>query len=710
MRAATSTEIRSAIHQTIVVILINVPTISFGLALGWVSLASGEAGGAEGAGGAVAAAVVTFAASFVGVPLSAKAITYGRKFAVIAASAGFVICWSLKLVATWGGQWWMVGGRVTAGLGGAAAWALAPLLAREMCSDRWRGAAVSALPLAHNLGVLLMYLAADARIPQRTVLWWCLALSVCHCFVFLLMPESPSYLAAKGKDEAARTALAWLRGRSPLDPKLEDELKTLPPLDDQHQSSFKLAKEMLADRQRRVAFIIGGLAVVGQEACGVLAILQYAERMFVLARDEANPILVNSTAAMAAGGELASPARHALLLGAAQLAASALSLYLVERLGRRLLIVWCAWGVGGALATAGVLLGAGRVWGAGAVGGMEGAGGVQGAALAIAVAVAIDAVGLQPAPYALLADMFHYQYRGCALMLVTAAACLGNAVEVAVFPVVAACGGLQAALALAAALTLAYATFASFAVPETRLKTPEDIYEALSPRDRRCDGVKVKDCGTSDRCKETVCTRFYQHLVCYYCIRHPVEPMGLLDKLSVWLGGGGGAAVTVLVLGLDNSGKSTLLAALRPPERRGETLPTVAHEQGTFQSGGVSFSAWDVSGAARMRALWERHYRSADAVIFVVDSADHLRLVVAREELQLMLAHPDMCGRRVPLLLFANKSDAPHALPAAQVAAALGLERILDKPWHVCASSALSGAGVADGVAWLARQLREQKH
>ena len=42
--------------------------------------------------------------------------------------------------------------------------------------------------------------------------------------------------------------------------------------------------------------------------------------------------------------------------------------------------------------------------------------------------------------------------------------------------------------------------------------------------------------------------------------------------------------------------------------------------------GGVSFSAWDVSGASRMRALWERHYRHAHAVIFVVDSADHLRL------------------------------------------------------------------------------------
>ncbi|CAH2097989.1 unnamed protein product [Euphydryas editha] len=227
--------------------------------------------------------------------------------------------------------------------------------------------------------------------------------------------------------------------------------------------------------------------------------------------------------------------------------------------------------------------------------------------------------------------------------------------------------------------------------------------------------------------------------------------MGLFDKLSAWFGGG--TQATVLVLGLDGSGKTSTLNAMRPPEQRvTHTVPTVGHQQDYFQSGGVSFSAWDVSGAPRMRALWERHYRAAHAVIFVVDSADHLRLVVAREELQLLLAHPDVVGRRLPLLVLANKSDAPHALAAAHVAAvvareelqlllahpdvvgrrlpllvlanksdaphalaaahvaaALGLERISDKPWHICSCSALTGAGLADGVAWLARQLREQR-
>ncbi|KAJ2940964.1 hypothetical protein O0L34_g10226 [Tuta absoluta] len=181
--------------------------------------------------------------------------------------------------------------------------------------------------------------------------------------------------------------------------------------------------------------------------------------------------------------------------------------------------------------------------------------------------------------------------------------------------------------------------------------------------------------------------------------------MGLLGKISGLLGPKH-TEVTVLVLGLDYSGKSALLKALRPPD----AVPTTnanANAPDKFQSGGVSFSAWDVSGAARHRALWERHYRLTHAIIFVVDAADHLRLVVAREELDLTLSHPDICSRRIPLLVCANKSDAPHALPAAHVAAALGLERILDKPWHICATSAVSGAGLQDGISWLARQLRD---
>ena len=41
---------------------------------------------------------------------------------------------------------------------------------------------------------------------------------------------------------------------------------------------------------------------------------------------------------------------------------------------------------------------------------------------------------------------------------------------------------------------------------------------------------------------------------------------------------------------------------------------------------GIRFTAFDMSGAGRYRVLWEQYYQEAQAVIFVVDSADKLRL------------------------------------------------------------------------------------
>lgn len=89
----------------------------------------------------------------------------------------------------------------------------------------------------------------------------------------------------------------------------------------------------VSDAGRRRAFTLSCIMVVGQETCGVLALMQFAERVFVLARGAGG-----EGAAGAAGGAGGEPARHAVWLGCAQLLASALALYLVERVGRKVRI------------------------------------------------------------------------------------------------------------------------------------------------------------------------------------------------------------------------------------------------------------------------------------------------------------------------------------------------------------------------------------
>uniref|UniRef100_A0A915KY54 ADP-ribosylation factor 1-like 2 n=1 Tax=Romanomermis culicivorax TaxID=13658 RepID=A0A915KY54_ROMCU len=143
-------------------------------------------------------------------------------------------------------------------------------------------------------------------------------------------------------------------------------------------------------------------------------------------------------------------------------------------------------------------------------------------------------------------------------------------------------------------------------------------------------------------------------------------------QLSTWLGLSKKEA-QVLVIGLDNSGKSTILNHLKPVEAKAtDVVPTVGFNVERIQSKSLSITAFDMSGQGRYRNLWESYYKQAHGVVFVVDSSDRMRMVVARDELDELMRNPDFQRRRVPILIFANKMDDRHAMSAIEVSEVLG--------------------------------------
>ncbi|XP_029695895.1 ADP-ribosylation factor-like protein 6 isoform X2 [Takifugu rubripes] len=180
--------------------------------------------------------------------------------------------------------------------------------------------------------------------------------------------------------------------------------------------------------------------------------------------------------------------------------------------------------------------------------------------------------------------------------------------------------------------------------------------------------------------------------------------MGLLDKLSSWLGLRK-KEVNVLCLGLDNSGKTTIINQLKPSNTQTqEIVPTIGFNIEKFKSSSLSFTVFDMSGQSRYRNLWEHYFKETHAVIFVVDSSDKLRMVVAKEELDILLSHEDIRCRKMPVLFFANKMDLQDAMTSAKVSQMLCLESIQDKPWHICGSNAIKGEGLQEGLDWLQEQ------
>ena len=77
------------------------------------------------------------------------------------------------------------------------------------------------------------------------------------------------------------------------------------------------------------------------------------------------------------------------------------------------------------------------------------------------------------------------------------------------------------------------------------------------------------------------------------------------------------------------------------------------------------------------------HDVHAQSIVFVVDSADAMRMVVAKDELEAMLEHADVLQRSIPILIFANKSDKQGALAAVEIMSLLELQNIKKHAWHI---------------------------
>ena len=162
----------------------------------------------------------------------------------------------------------------------------------------------------------------------------------------------------------------------------------------------------------------------------------------------------------------------------------------------------------------------------------------------------------------------------------------------------------------------------------------------------------------------------------------------------------------IIMLGLDNAGKTTVLYKLKLGEVV-TTLPTIGFNVETVVYKHISFTVWDVGGQTKIRRLWQHYYENSDAVVFVVDSSDRQRFAEAKEELDGMLADDRL--RAASLLVFSNKTDMPGSATTAEVTEKLGLHERRERDWYIQATCAVTGEGIVEGLEWLADSLKGKK-
>merc|ERR1719314_9992 len=83
--------------------------------------------------------------------------------------------------------------------------------------------------------------------------------------------------------------------------------------------------------------------------------------------------------------------------------------------------------------------------------------------------------------------------------------------------------------------------------------------------------------------------------------------------------------VRILILGLDNAGKTTILYRLQVDEVV-QTIPTIGFNVETVQYKNIKFQVWDLGGQTSIRPYWRCYYPNTQGIIYVVDSTDVDRL------------------------------------------------------------------------------------
>jgi SP family sugar:H+ symporter-like MFS transporter len=358
-----------------------------------------------------------------------------------------------------------IASRLLGGLAIGAASVLAPMYIAEVAPAHMRGRLASLQQMAIVMGLFFAFLSNDiiARIaggagatfwlgaPAWRWMFWMEALpSIAFLIGVLLIPESPRFLVAHGRRHEARTIFARIGGDADaLVRQVEQSLQG------EHRPQLS---DLIARGTRRLAPVVWigiGLAVF-QQLVGINIIFYYGEVLW-----------------KAAGATEQWALRINLLTGLVNILATIPAIALIDRAGRKPLLLVGSAGMAATLAamaivfyTAGIGPDGRPLFGHSAA--------VAGLAAANLYIVAF-AISWGPVMWVLLGEMFPNQMRGAALAVSGATNWVANfAVTVTFLPLlnVAGLAGAYALYAVAAAVSL---PFVWALVRETRGKTLEQM-------------------------------------------------------------------------------------------------------------------------------------------------------------------------------------------------------------------------------------------
>jgi sugar porter (SP) family MFS transporter len=349
-----------------------------------------------------------------------------------------------------------VAARICGGLAVGAAILTAPVYIAEIAPARSRGSLVSLNQLMIVIGISVSFFSNYFLLSVGANSWrWMLgvqAVPAALYFVLLtLVPESPRWLLSKGRDSAARASLAVVHG-----PAGARELEVIQATLAEKSRHFGI-RELFTGRLKRVLIFGLGIAFF-QQATGINAIFYYLPTIFAQS-----------------GGELSTSFAQSVLVGLVNVGMTFVAIWLIDRLGRKPLLV-----IGLVGATLSLLTISWAFHAQGPPGVDSHVSHANVVLIAIIAYVASFAISLGPVMWVMLSEIFPNEERAAAISVVGFWNSLVSASVTLIFPTELATWGPAGTFLGYGLLAAAGLLFVVMLAPETKGKTLEELAGILT--------------------------------------------------------------------------------------------------------------------------------------------------------------------------------------------------------------------------------------
>jgi sugar porter (SP) family MFS transporter len=341
--------------------------------------------------------------------------------------------------------------RVLSGLAVGATSVVAPMYISEIAPAHNRGRLVSFNQFAITIGIVLAYIFDYLLIGFGDNAWRYM-LVVPGVFgilylVFLLVkfPESPRWLLAHGKKDEAIKVLTSIGGSELVKNELPEMESAL--LVEQKKEKMSVG-ELFRGKTGKVV-LIGTLIAALQQITGINAVIMFSPEIF-----------------QAAGSAKGDSVMQAMIVGMVNFLMTIVALWLVDKKGRKTLLLW---GAVGMIASLAYLT-------------LEFAKPVQngvGVLAALLVYISFFAASFAPVMWVIISEIYPNRIKGVAMSFSTAVSWLCTFLTVYFAPVIHGALGLQYLFGIFGVFSVIAFVFVKFWIPETKGKSLEQIEKEL---------------------------------------------------------------------------------------------------------------------------------------------------------------------------------------------------------------------------------------